>query len=307
MFKIKITNVRLKEMNAKATQLITAHKNAQAANQSRSISLGSAPNLGNGFKREKSPTIVEVPPSPVTKDSVDNIFSSNSSPHMSGLLACSTTGSNPMTGSGDSSPCLLSPMPIGELSLLSPSPTSTTTLGLGSNSMMAAFTSPSSLMLSSPARLSASDVVNAVEQAATTTTKSSSVRKTAVSSVLTNLKNGGSSSDHSAAEMMSNSHETAAQHLLGRAVQLQNNGNAVATHQDFQSEVSHQESHHSSSSSELKRSSAGGHHGSHSIAQESHSSSSSSHTMKKSSCTMRSRLTRRSSIISSSEVSVLHN
>lgn len=61
-------NERVKELNAKTSQLITAHKNAQAANaqQGRSISLGQAPlpSPSNGFFKEKTPTIVEIPPSP---------------------------------------------------------------------------------------------------------------------------------------------------------------------------------------------------------------------------------------------------
>ncbi len=62
---------RVKSLSAKADKLISAHHKAQIVNGSktgRSISLGTAP-FNNGYvtNKERTPTIVEIPPSPVVK------------------------------------------------------------------------------------------------------------------------------------------------------------------------------------------------------------------------------------------------
>ena len=58
---------RKKAMIAKTNQLINGHRNAQA--NGRSISLGSSSSnlLKKSSSKEMSPSIVEIPPSPVMK------------------------------------------------------------------------------------------------------------------------------------------------------------------------------------------------------------------------------------------------
>ena len=56
---------RKKDLIAKTNQLINGHRNAQA--NGRSISLGSSSLLKKSSSKEMSPSIVEIPPSPVMK------------------------------------------------------------------------------------------------------------------------------------------------------------------------------------------------------------------------------------------------
>ena len=117
-------NDRLKEMNAKATQLISAHKNALPGGGGsgsgspkcgRSISLGSAATprvTSSGFCREKSPTIVEIPPSPVKKENPDNPTTADSFMRLSSsspILGNSVGGGNDVDQLTSRSLSLLSP------------------------------------------------------------------------------------------------------------------------------------------------------------------------------------------------------
>jgi len=299
---------RKKDLIAKTNQLINGHRNAQA--NGRSISLGSSSLLKKSSSKEMSPSIVEIPPSPVMKllPGSDNISCGGGSddnsklnfpqiytylssiqtlighPALNRNIDFSALVSNSMHSPANGEGRCFVAMPFG--------PNSSEMLSSNSSSIDEAAT--------------ASAVCSAAVNSCLTTTSKSSFEETTsrATTRLTSSSLASASGSQILQEQMSSSTQRGLDIISGvglePATPLNCNGTSASSSvHHHQNEV-----HHLSSSSSCKDSvsSFPGGRGGNLITKE---STMTSHTTKKSSLTMRTRLTKRPSLLSGEFESML--